>query len=127
MGSAGGNATDDLNYMRSKGITYEGFSPLCGPCGEQAHSALITGDLVTSIGKKYNKTGAQVSLKWQVQQGIPVIPKTFNPTHLRQNMDLFDWTLYGEDMHALTQATTPAVAGASGPGGVPVSGDCDIN
>jgi len=126
MGTAGGNATDDMAYMRSKGVTFEGFSPLCGPCGGTAAKELITGSLVTSIGQKYNKTGAQVALKWQVQNGIPVIPKTANPAHMRQNIDLFEWTLSGEDMHSLTQATVPAVAGAAGPGGVPVSGDCSV-
>lgn len=126
MGSAGGNATDDMAYMRSKGVTFEGFSPLCGPCGGTDAKELISGELVTSIGKKYNKTGAQVALKWQVQNGIPVIPKTSNPEHMRQNADLFDWTLFGGDMHALSQATVPAVAGSPGPGGKPVSGDCSV-
>jgi len=126
MGSAGGNATDDLAYMRSKGVAFEGFSPLCGPCGGTDAKELISGDLVTSIGRKYNKTGAQVALKWQVQNGIPVIPKTSNLAHMRENIDLFDWTLYGGDMQALTQATVPAVAGAPGPGGAPVSGVCSI-
>ena len=39
---------------------------------------------------------------------------------------LFDWTLDEDDMVALTAATVPAVAGNPGPGGVPVSGDCDV-
>ncbi len=71
MGSpttSGPNATDDMEFDQSKGITYESFSPLCGPCGT---TELIDGDLVTSIGKKYGKSGAQVSLRWQVQNGIP--------------------------------------------------------
>ena len=61
--------------MQKHGVTFMGFSPLCGPCGSAAHMELIDGALVTAIGKKYGKTGAQVALKWQVQQGIPVIPK----------------------------------------------------
>ena len=39
-----------------------GFSPLCGPCGAAAHMQLITGELVTKIGKAHGKSGAQVSL-----------------------------------------------------------------
>ena len=57
----------------------------------------------------------------QVQQGIPVIPKTSNPVHMRQNLDLFDWTLDADDMKQLTEATKPAVAGAKG-----ASGDCSV-
>ena len=117
----GDNATDYKDYMTRVGITYQGFSPLCGPCDPSDHAELITGDLVTSIGKKYGKTGAQVSLKWQVQSGIPVIPKTKNPDYMAQNIDLFDWVLSDVDMYALNSAKTPIVAGdAEG------SGDCPV-
>jgi len=120
MGSAGPNATDDRHFAQAHGITYQGFSPLCGPCGTRE---LISGDLVTSIGKKYNKTGAQVSLKWQVQQGIPVIPKSAKPAHLTENLDMFDWSLDAADFGALTQAVSPPVCGG---GDKKTSGDCSI-
>ena len=68
MGTAGANATDDRAYMKARGVTYESFSPLCGPCAGSDAKELITGELVTSIGKKYGKSGAQVALKWQVAQ-----------------------------------------------------------
>ena len=68
-----------------KGITYQSFSPLCGPCGT---TELIDGPLVTGIGKAHGKSGAQVSLKWQVQRGIPVIPKTHEKEYMLENMDL---------------------------------------
>ena len=53
MGASGGNATDDMAYMRSKGVTYESFSPLCGPCDGTDAKELNTGKLVTDIGKKH--------------------------------------------------------------------------
>ena len=116
-----GNATDDLPYMLKQNITYESFSPLCGPCGT---TELIDGALVSDIGKKYGKTGAQVSLKWQIQQGIPVIPKTHKVEYMKQNVDLFDWELSDIDMAALSAATSPAVAGDDGPPAT--SGDCSV-
>ena len=122
MGMAGPNATDDRTFCKENQVVYESFSPLCGPCGTDE---LINGPLVTSIGKKYNKTGAQVSLRWQVQQGIPVIPKTDNVVHLRENMDLFSWTLSPMDMDALTASKSPPVAGGQ-PGPPATSGDCSI-
>ena len=64
-----------------------------------------------------------VALRWLVQQGIPVIPKSSNPEHLAQNIDLFDWELTRAEMKELTAAKTPAVAGGN-PG---TSGDCSIN
>lgn len=131
MGSSstsGANATDNKEFCDSNGITYQSFSPLCGPCQDAKGNpdrSLITGPMVTEIGKKYGKSGAQVSLKWQVQQGIPVIPKTDNPVHLQENIDLFDWTLSDADMATLSAATSPAVAGV-GTGAAAVSGDCTI-
>ena len=58
--------------------------------------------------------------------GIPVIPKSKDPAHLRKNIDLFSWALDADDMAALSAATKPAVSGATGPGGEPVSGDCSV-
>lgn len=120
MGMSGVNATDDKPFYDMMGILYQSFSPLCGPCGT---TELLDGPLVTGIGKKYNKTGAQVSLKWQVQQGIPVIPKSASATHQLENIDLFGWTLSDADMAALTKADSPAVAGGAS---AEDSGDCGI-
>ena len=112
MGSpttSGANATDNKAFCDANGVTYQSFSPLCGPCQDAQGNpdrSLITGPLVTSIGKRYGKSGAQVSLKWQVQSGIPVIPKTDNPVHLRENIDLFAWTLSDADMATLSAATS---------------------
>uniref|UniRef100_A0A7S1HRI9 NADP-dependent oxidoreductase domain-containing protein n=1 Tax=Eutreptiella gymnastica TaxID=73025 RepID=A0A7S1HRI9_9EUGL len=119
MGQAGPNATDDKAFCEAHGITYASFSPLCGPCGT---TELINGPLVTSIGARHGKTGAQVSLRWQVQQGIPVIPKSQSPKHLKDNLDLFDWALTDAEMQALSAAVSPAVAG-DGQGN---SGDCAV-
>lgn len=120
MGNAGPNATDDRDFVESQGILYQSFSPLCGPCNTKE---LITGPVVKSIGKKYGKTGAQVSLRWQVQQGIPVIPKTTLAKHMLQNADLFSWSLSDEDMATLTNMDRPPVTGGGGDG---TSGDCKI-
>merc|ERR1711871_1428943 len=49
MGSSGGNATDDRSFMESHGITFQSFSPLCGPCPSPDNEVLLTGPLVTQI------------------------------------------------------------------------------
>jgi len=129
MGSAGPNATDSKDWYDAHGITYMGFSPLCGPCGPGADQELIDGDLVTTIGQKYNKTGAQVALKWQVQQGIPIVPKSNKRDHQFENLDLFDladgtpWVLSSSDMASLSGAKTPPVSGG---GDGKTSGDCAV-
>jgi diketogulonate reductase-like aldo/keto reductase len=118
----GDNATDYMDYDRSIGVTYMSFSTLCGPCGT---NELVAGPLVTGIGAKYGKSGAQVSLKWAVQQGIPVVPKSSDPGHLAENVDLFGWELSDDDMRVLNSQKSPVPAGG---GGVqpPASGDCVI-
>jgi len=120
MGRAGPNATDDRTFVEESGVLFQGFSPLCGPCGT---SELVSGSMVSEIGKKYNKSGAQVSLRWQVQQGIPVIPKSSDKAHMLENADLFSWVLSDEDMETLTNAEVPPVTGGGGDG---TSGDCGI-
>jgi len=120
MGAAGVtdgvNATDDKSWMEAQGILYQGFSPLCGPCGT---TELIDGELVTSIGAKYGKSGAQVSLKWQVMQGIPVIPKAHVVAYQKENLDIFDWVLSDVDVAKLNAHTTKDISPTS-------SGDCDV-
>lgn len=121
MGSSGNFANDDKSFMDDNTL-YQSFSPFCGPCTPPANKELITGEMVTRIGKAHGKLGSQVSLRWLVQQGIPVIPKSDSAAHLKENMDIFDFNLTAAEMTELTAATTPAVAGPSPTD----SGDCGI-
>ena len=85
---------------------------------------MINGTLVTTIGKAHGKSGAQVSLKWQVQSGIPVIPKANNEAFLKENIDLFDWKLSDSEMAQLTAAVLPTAGGTTM--AEDASGDCDV-
>merc|ERR1719253_1746156 len=95
------------SFCKAHGIQFQSFSPLCGPCGASALEELTRGPLVTSIGKAHNKTGAQVSLRWLVEMGSPVIPKTTNLRHMQENFDLFEWRLTAEERIRLSAATSP--------------------
>lgn len=110
-----------VSFCKKHGISYQSFSPFCGPCGPDAHKELISGPMVTAIGKAHNVSGAQVSLRWLVQQGSPVVPKSSNPAHLRQNLDIFQhgFELTEKEMAQLNAATSP-------PSAEPVSGDCKL-
>ena len=52
----------------------------------------------TELAKKYGKTNAQIILRWHIQSGNVVIPGSKNPDHIRDNFDIFDFTLTEEDM-----------------------------
>lgn len=112
-----------IDTCREHGITFMSFSPLCGPCEFEPKDSLINGDLVASMGMKYNVTGAQVALRFIVQQALKpgsfiggVIPKSNNVKHIQQNMDLFSFELSKEDMDLLGKATKPGAEG----------GDCGV-
>jgi len=119
MGTSPDVATDYKDFMQQVGIVYMSFSTLCGPCDGDDPKVLTEGPLVTEIGKKHNKSGAQVALRWAVQQGVPVVPKSKDAKHLVEDFDLFSFNLTEEDMARLSAATTPAT-------GAKDSGDCEI-
>ncbi|XP_059211024.1 glyoxal reductase-like [Centropristis striata] len=73
----------------------------------QAYSSLGKGELVTDpvvmeVAKNCERTTAQVLLRWAVQQGIPVLPKSSNPDRIKDNARLFDFTLSDTDMDRLS-------------------------
>jgi len=118
MGMSPNLGNDYKSYMESVGIVYMSFSTLCGPCGKDKME-LIDGPLVTELGKAHNVTGPQIALKWAVQQGIPVVPKSSKPKHLAEDFDLFSFTLSQAEMDKLTSSATPATGAAD-------SGDCEV-
>lgn len=65
-------------------------------------AALIQESVFTKLAKKYNKTNAQIILRWHVQSGNVVIPGSKNPDHIKSNLDLFDFTLTDDEMAGIT-------------------------
>ena len=54
--------------------------------------------MLTKIGEKYGKSAAQVALRWNVQRGVIVIPKSVHKERMEQNIDIWDFQLSDEDM-----------------------------
>ena len=71
-----------------------------GPMG-QGKNNFFEHEVLTAIGKKYGKTASQVGLRFLVQQGIPVIPKSTSIVRMEENMQIFDFSLCEEDMQTL--------------------------
>ena len=63
--------------------------------------ALLEEPLFTQLGKKYGKTNAQIILRWHIQDGNIVIPGSKNPAHIKDNFDLFDFSLTEEEMEKI--------------------------
>ena len=68
------------------------------PLGGQGTDGIVKSELLTSIGAKYNKTAAQVALRWLTQRGIVAIPKSSHKERMAQNIDIFDFSLSDDDM-----------------------------
>ena len=64
---------------------------------------LINEPVFTELAKKYNKSNAQIILKWHTQMGFIVIPGTKNPEHIKDNFDILDFGLTNEDMEKIAK------------------------
>lgn len=62
-------------------------------------SDLINEPLFTQLADKYGKTNVQIILRWHIQEGIVVFPKSTNPQHIKDNFDIFDFELTEEEMN----------------------------
>ncbi len=76
-----------------------------GPFAEGKNN-IFQNDLLASIGKKYNKTIAQVILRWLVQRGVVAIPKSVRKERMKENFEIFDFSLSSEDMEAIKALDT---------------------
>ncbi|XP_039998229.1 aldo-keto reductase family 1 member D1-like isoform X2 [Xiphias gladius] len=94
-----------LEYCRQNGIVIVGYSPL-GTSRDASWvnlkcSPLLEDELLVSVAKKYNKTTAQVTLRFNLQRGVVVIPKSFNPVRIKENFQIFDFSLSEAEMKAI--------------------------
>lgn len=85
----------DCAYHEHHGIVTESYSPL------GASSGLLSAPVLTRIARKHGKTESQVVLRWHVQQGLVAIPKSGNPQRIKENIDVFSFTLDHEDLKAI--------------------------
>ena len=90
-------------FLSKEGMVIQAWYPL-----GHGDKALLEEPLFTELGKKYGKTNAQVILRWHIQAGNIVIPGSKNPAHIKDNFDLFDFSLTAgevEEIAALDKNT----------------------
>jgi diketogulonate reductase-like aldo/keto reductase len=80
-----------IEFCRKHNIQVEAYSPL-------THGKKLNHPTLTSIAKRYNKTTAQVLIRWSLQHNFVVIPKSGNKAHIRENADIFDFEISEPDM-----------------------------
>ena len=69
-----------------------------GPLGGQGVNGIVKSEALAAIGAKYNKSAAQVALRWLTQRGIVAIPKSTHKERMQQNFDIFDFSLTADEM-----------------------------
>ncbi len=82
-------------YCAERGIAIESYSPLMQAGEALEHS------VIGNLAQKYGKTPAQVILRWHLQSGFIVIPKSARPERIRENLDLFDFELSTDEMRQI--------------------------
>ena len=76
-----------------------------GPLG-QGNKKLLSDPLITELAEKYNKSAGQIILRFEVQEGIIVLPKSTNPERMKSNLAIFDFALAEEEMDKLRALDT---------------------
>ena len=88
-------------YMDELSTRIMSWAPLAEGC-----NGLFNNSLLVQIGGKYGKTAAQVALRWLLQSGVIIIPKTTHKERMVENLNLFDFTLSDGDMNEIAALDT---------------------
>jgi 2,5-diketo-D-gluconate reductase A len=87
-------------YHQDHGIVTESWSPL-------GQGSLLKDPVLTKIGAKYKKSAAQVIIRWHLDQGLVVIPKSVTPARIRENFQVLDFKLDDSDLSAIAGLDRP--------------------
>lgn len=83
-------------YLAEKGVATEAWYPL-----GHGNKGLVNNPLFGKLAEKYGKTPSQIILRWHIQSGNIIFPKTRSEAHMRENMGIFSFALEDEDMRAI--------------------------
>ncbi len=87
-----------LATMKEYGTVPEAWAPFA-----EGKYGIFTNSILTDIGQKYGKSAAQVALRWNIQRGVVVIPKSVHKERIDQNIDIWDFTLTDDEMKQIAE------------------------
>jgi len=102
-------------FDRAHGIITEAWSPL-------ARGDVLKDPVITELSRRYGKTSAQIVLRWHIELGNVVIPKSVTTSRIRENIDIFDFTLTADDLVAIGGLERGARTGPDPDGGAKPAG-----
>lgn len=87
-----------LKLMQDYNVKAQAWAPLC-----EGFNNIFTHPILERIGQQYGKSPGQVALRWNVERGVSIIPKSQYSDHLKENLDIWDFELSGEDKAKIQQ------------------------
>lgn len=93
-----------LGYLKKKKIKAQAWSPL-------GRAALFNDERIVQLAEKYGKSGAQILLRYLIQRGIPAIPKASSPERMKENLEIFDFSLTEDEVSFLSCVTETGWSG----------------
>jgi diketogulonate reductase-like aldo/keto reductase len=93
------------DFLRQNNIQMQSWGPFA-----EGKNNIFTNEVLVSIGKQYNKSVAQVTLRWLIQRGIVAIPKSVRKERMAENFNVFDFQLSTEDMARISTLDTDVSA-----------------
>lgn len=100
-------------WLKKYGVAHQAYAPL----GQGRANEMFENKVVKEIAENYGKTPAQIALRFLVQKGISVIPKSVHTDRIKENIDIFDFVLTDEEMKAFSALDTakPMIGRAESP------------
>ena len=92
---------DTQKFLQENNVHIESWGPFA-----EGKNNIFHNELLCSIGEKYNKSIAQVILRWLTQRGVVAIPKSVRKERMEENFNIFDFELSAEDMEAIKSLDT---------------------
>lgn len=92
---------ETLKFLVENNVQIESWGPFA-----EGKNNIFQNELLASVGNKYNKSIAQVILRWLTQRGVVAIPKSVRKERMKENFDIFDFELHAEDMEAIKALDT---------------------
>ncbi|XWS34383.1 hypothetical protein CRYUN_Cryun21dG0034300 [Craigia yunnanensis] len=90
-------------FCKAKGIHVIAYSPLGASNTKWGDNRILDCDVLEEIAKAKGKTPAQISLRWLYEQGVSSVAKSFDKERMKQNLDIFDWSLTEEESNKISQ------------------------
>ncbi|XWS63608.1 hypothetical protein CRYUN_Cryun06bG0115000 [Craigia yunnanensis] len=90
-------------FCQAKGIFLTAYSPLGANGTSWGSNRVLECEVLKEIAKAKGKTVAQISLRWTYEQGVGVIVKSFNGERMKQNLEIFDWSLNEDELKKIDE------------------------